>query len=1044
MDPAACVTGAFRSWGRTGKSNDSLRPGWETITRSPLRSILILLCLFLFPSLSAAASFPAKRVLILYSFDSEEGLYTGFDHVLRSELRTHIPEHVEIYTEYLDLFRFPGPEHAKDLVKLLGIRFAGNPPDLVVPVSYPAVDFLLKDGKGLFPKTPIVTSISTRLMSDLKREIAETGVEQRITGVASTDEPARTLDLALRLQPDTRQIAVITGSSPGEKQWMEELKGYFAPYRDRVELQYFSGQPMSDLLRQLGELPPHSIVLTSVFFEDGSGQFFLPEEAEDLIAHASHVPVYGLYTTFIGHGVLGGHMSNPDKLGTLIGQMAIRVLQGEPAGNIPMVIDNSGRDMVDCRELRLWGISEKNVPAGTTELFREPSVWERYRYYIIGAAALVALETLLIIALVFAHAKRKRAERAVSKEKALLNGVIAAIPGLFFLRNETGKNILWNKNVEAFLRYPPGNASALENVSEGDRAVVSQAIRRVFMEGSANVEAEILTRERETVPYYFNGIRVVLEDKPYVAAVGVDISDRKQAEEAIRRSEAEMRSLIENAPYGIGRVSVKEDRFLSANPALVRMLGYGSEAEVLGLVLSRDLHLETEKGGFRAQLTRADFFRGIEFEWKRRDGKPIHVLASGRRIARSSAEGDILELMLEDVTAKRALEEQLLHTQKMEALGQLAGSVAHDFNNLLAVIMGYGELLAKSSASDATARTRIDTIRNAADRGASLTAQLLAFSRRQLMQPKVLDLNSIILESERMLQLLVGKNIERRLLLDPKLGRIKADPGQMIQVIMNLAVNARDAMPHGGTLTMQTSCTSFEHDAKIQAASLPAGRYVVLTVSDSGVGMDGDTLKRIFEPFFTTKPAGKGTGLGLATAYSIVKQSCGFIFAESKPGHGATFKIYLPRVEEAPETISTAPVVTKAHATETVLLVEDEPAFRELLRDSLETTGFKVLEAENGSEALRLAEQYGFPIHLLITDVIMPQMTGPALASCLMQARPEMLVLYVSGYTGDKLDGIAGPDQEMALLQKPFTMAEFIAKIQQVLQLDAVSVPPTA
>lgn len=1004
-----------------------------------LRSAVMVLTALLLsgyaPADSSASRAP-KRVLILYSFDNEEGIYAGFDRALRSELRSGLPDRVEFYTEYLDLVRFPAPGHAKDLVKLLQLKFSDHRPDLVVPVSYAAFNFLLGEGKGLFPGTPIVALFNARRLDDLKHAMASGNVGHDITGVASTDEPARTLDLALRLQPDTQHVAIVVDASPAVQYWQEELKRDFLPYQQRVDITYLTALPMDDLLRQVSALPAHTVLLSTFYFEDGKGQFFAPEEALDLITHSASVPVYGIYSTYIGHGVLGGHMTNPEKLGTLIGGQAVRVLRGESALSIPIVVDNSAQDMVDWRELQRWKVSERQLPAGTIELFHEPSVWERYRNYILAVAALCVLEAMLIAAMIFSQQKRRRAEKALLQEKTLSDAVIGAIPGLFFLQDETGKNMRWNKNAETLVRYAPSEAPPLRNVAEEYRHAAEKAEQEIFTTGFAEGELEMLAKDGQRIPYYYSGVRVELNGKPYVAVVGVDITRPRLAEQALRVSESELRSFVDHAPYGIGRTSVKEDRFLNANPALVKMLGYQSEAEVLALRISQDLYVEGDSRGFRAQPTRAEYFSGVEFHWKRKDGRPLTVRASGRRLP-GKEQGDILEIIVEDVSARRVLEEQLRQAQKMEALGQLAGSVAHDFNNLVAVIIGYSELLSTAAGTDGLSRTRVEIIKNAGERAASLTAQLLAFSRRSVMQPKVVNLNSLVTETDKMLHRLMGEDVEHRLALDPNLGRTRVDPGQMVQVIMNLAVNARDAMPRGGRITIETASVVLEEDSVVQDVSLPPGRYVTLSVSDTGTGMDAQTKARLFEPFFTTKPVGKGTGLGLATVYGIVKQSGGFVFAESEPSAGTTFKVYLPQVEQPAEAApaQTSPAEVDRPSRETILLVEDEAAFRDLLREGLHAKGYEVLVGENGVDALRAAEQHQGEIHLLVTDVIMPQMSGPELAQRLKEVRPEIQVLYMSGYTDDKLAELSEPDNELALIQKPFYITELAKKIRELLDL---------
>lgn len=980
---------------------------------------------------------PPKRVLLLYSFDNEEGIYTGFDHALRSELRSGLRDRVEFYTEYLDLVRLPGAAHAASLVKLLQLKFAGQNPDLIVPVSYSALQFLLGEGKELFPGTPVVALFNATRLEELKQRIATGTVGRGITGVASTDEPVRTVDLALRLQPDTKQVAVVVGSSPVDQYWAYQLQQDFAAYRGRVEFTYVTRLTMDETLKRVAELPPHTVILSTYFFEDGSGEFFLQEEALDLIAHAANVPVYAIYSSYLGHGVVGGRMTNPENLGRRIAKKAARVLSGENAGGIPIELDNSAQDTVDWRQLQRWHISEKGLPPGTIELFREPSAWERYRSVIVAVIALCILQTILVLALWFSIDRRRRAEKALLHEKILADAVIESLPGIFLLQDRAGKNLRWNKNAELAARYGPQVEGALGNVADGDKVAVQRAKDEVFERGASQIEAEMLLPNGGTAPYFFTGVRVELEGTPYLAAVGIDLTQTKQAEEAVRRSEAELRSFVENAPYGIGTIGVRQDRFLHANPALVKLLAYQSEAEVLALTVSRDLYSDGDGTGFRAQPTRADFFNAVEFTWKRKDGKPVMVRASGRRLSSAGGGGDVIEIIAEDVTARKLLEEQLRHTQKMEALGQLAGSVAHDFNNLLGVIIGYSELLSSDLGSAGPVGTRLETIKKAGVRAASLTSQLLAFSRRQVLEPRVVNLNSLVAETQKMLQRLMGEDVEQKIILDPGLGKTKADPGQMVQVIMNLAVNARDAMPTGGKLTLETSKVNFEEGTAFYGVAVPPGRYVMLSVTDTGTGMDADTRERLFEPFFTTKAEGKGTGLGLATVYGIVKQSGGFVFADSELGKGTVFRVYLPQVdqplEDAHRQREKLPALPAGSATTTIMVVEDERAFRDLLHDGLQSRGYQVLVASNGVEAVRIAEEHAGPIRLLITDVIMPQMSGPELAKCLTEVRGNLDVLYMSGYTDDRLGAMAGTNGELIWIQKPFYLDDLMRKIQEIL-----------
>lgn len=371
----------------------------------------------------------------------------------------------------------------------------------------------------------------------------------------------------------------------------------------------------------------------------------------------------------------------------------------------------------------------------------------------------------------------------------------------------------------------------------------------------------------------------------------------------------------------------------------------------------------------------------------------------------------------------------------MESIGRLAGGIAHDFNNLLTVILGRSELLLRRLPANDENRRDIELIQNTAERAAMLTRQLLQFSRQQVLQPKVLDLNAIVSEVEKLLHRLIGEHIEVMLRLSPKLSLVKADPGQLQQVMMNLAVNARDAMPNGGKLIIETQDVELDEEYARKHAGVIPGIHVMLAVSDNGVGMDDETSARIFEPFFTTKEQGKGTGLGLSTVYGIIKQSGGNIWVYSEPGRGTTFKIYLPRASELSPAEKTSSFSLRAvqQGNETILLVEDEPGVRELVAEILSAIGYTVLSASNGDEAIEMSQRHNGTIHLLITDVIMPEMSGRELANRISAVRPDTRVLYITGYTSDAILHHGVLDEKIALLEKPFTPASIARKVREVL-----------
>jgi len=434
-----------------------------------------------------------------------------------------------------------------------------------------------------------------------------------------------------------------------------------------------------------------------------------------------------------------------------------------------------------------------------------------------------------------------------------------------------------------------------------------------------------------------------------------------------------------------------------------------------------------------------EFVREYRVVWP--DGSVHWIWAKGRADFDPTGRATRVTGVITDITERKHLEEQLRQAQKMEAVGRLAGGVAHDFNNALGVITGYGELLQSGLAPEDTRHRYAEEIGKAARRAASFTRQLLAFSRRQTIQPVVLDLNSVVADTDKMLRRLIGEDIDLTIIRDSKLKSVKADRGQIEQVLMNLAVNARDAMPQGGKLIIQTANTHLDECYLRQHPYAKVGPYVMLSVSDTGCGMDKETQAHIFEPFFTTKGPGEGTGLGLSTVYGIVKQSDGSISAYSEPGVGTTFRIYLPQIDAPAETTAVERTPQPLPSgSETILLVEDEDSLRGLARGCLSNRGYTILEAHDGASALQVARQHIGPIHLLLTDVIMPGMSGPELARTLIPSRSEMKLLYMSGYTQDLVTQHGVLDASTALIEKPFGIEALLKRVREVLGPAATSI----
>ena len=654
----------------------------------------------------------------------------------------------------------------------------------------------------------------------------------------------------------------------------------------------------------------------------------------------------------------------------------------------------------------------------------------------------------------------RRATAALKDAERRYRQLVEQVPAISYIAEpgESGRFHYISPQVEYILGFTPqewmANDRSWVNVLHPEDVAKTIAAEHRREGELYRVEYRALARDGRVVWLRDDAVfvRDVETGKLLMRGLLLDITERKSAEEALRESEERYRAFVEQSSEGIFRMEydppvpchlpasqqlelgLKHGYLAECNDALARMYGRESAREMIGKPLSEFLVLHDP-------VTQEFMENYIRSGYRITDQESREVDEQGqKKILRNTMMGTVIDGqwvrtwgISRDVTARMHLEEQLRNAQQLEAIGRLAGGVAHDFNNILSIIMGHGELLLAAVGKDEHARNGLEQIRRAADRAASLTQQLLAFSRKQVLQPKVLDLNEAVADVQKMLSRVIGEDIELIARLHPSLVPVKADPGQVEQVLMNLAINARDAMPHGGKLTMETSNLEVSEELAPDLDLIP-GRYVMLRVMDSGHGMDAGTLPHIFEPFFTTKPMGKGTGLGLATVYGIVKQSGGSIQVESEAGRGTTFRIYLPAAEgvlrKRQETRTSEEV---AGGSETILLAEDEADLRELARIFLEGYGYRVLEAPSAEQAIRTADKFAGPIDLLLTDVIMPGMSGAQLAENILSKRPRTRIVYMTGYTDDMVVQHKVLEPGVNLLQKPFNRTDLALKVRSTL-----------
>jgi two-component system NtrC family sensor kinase len=517
-----------------------------------------------------------------------------------------------------------------------------------------------------------------------------------------------------------------------------------------------------------------------------------------------------------------------------------------------------------------------------------------------------------------------------------------------------------------------------------------------------------------------------------------DITERREAERALRHSESKYRSLVEHATYGIYR-STPEGHFVSVNPALVEMLGYGSEEELLEAKLADEIYEDRgERAGLVAQYERAESIDAVDLRWRRRDGEPITVRVSGRPLHDEEGELVAFEMIAEDVTERRRLEEQLRQSQKMEAVGQLTGGIAHDFNNELSVILLNAELMARALESgEAVDGDDLEAIHEAAKRASRITRQLLGFSRQAELRMEATDLSQVVGGMSSMIRTVVPEMIDVRISADPSVSMVRVDAGVVEQILLNLVTNARDAMPTGGDLVIEVGEQEVEEAQAELYADVSPGRYVFITVSDTGIGMDRNVQARLFEPFFTTKPSGEGTGLGMAMVYGLTEQQDGYVHVYSEPGHGTTVRLGFPAcVEAGPDGAAPEKHRELQGGSETILLVEDEPAVRGTARRVLERAGYHVVAAADGEEGLSLYRASPERFDLVLSDLVMPKMGGLQLYEALQEEWESVPFLLASGYAGREPEEGAPLDKSIPFVQKPWRLADLLERVRQVIDGD--------
>jgi two-component system, cell cycle sensor histidine kinase and response regulator CckA len=631
---------------------------------------------------------------------------------------------------------------------------------------------------------------------------------------------------------------------------------------------------------------------------------------------------------------------------------------------------------------------------------------------------------------------RKHAEELIRESEKRFRALIEnSADGIALMRSDGSFEYVSpsNERIAGYTTEDLFRTHFYDFIHPDDLEALMDVWKRTLESRNESIFAQCRYKHKDGTWHWLEFVNKNLLHEPSIQAIVSnyrDITARKKAEEALRDSEEKYRALFEESRDVVFISEASGRRFIDINQAGVELFGYESKEELLQVNIANDLFVNAaDRVVLESLMKEHGYVKDFQQQLKKKNGDRVIILETSTAVRNENGEIVIYRGIMRDVTKVKQLQEQLMQAQKMETVGQLAGGVAHDFNNILMAIMGYCELIKMKLPSNEDSLQHVDETIRAAERGASLTKQLLAFSRKQVLKPRSISLNETLLGMRNLLKRLIGEDVDLDMHLEPELGAVKVDPSQIEQVIMNLAVNARHAMPEGGKLTISTSSVELDENFVRTHFGSRGGPFVRLQITDSGHGMDKQTMSHMFEPFFTTKEKGKGTGLGLSTVYGIIKQSGGHITVDSAPGMGASFRIYLPRIDEA--ITEAPPIKPSVFSTDhTILLVDDEENVRKATVSTLQLKGFRVLEARDGKEAIGIFQNFEGVIELLITDIVMPQMSGRELASQILLERPEVKVLFMSGYSGETVirEDLLRPGT--AFVQKPATMDVLLRKIQ--------------
>jgi len=1017
----------------------------------------LIFLLFLFTSISSA-SVTKKKILILYSLQPRMPAFEVLDQNFRN-LQLNQDTHVEYFTEYLEQNRFRDEKSVKKQADLINHKYKINKPDIVIAVMSPALDFIQKYCKTTFNNIPIVYALIDKKVDPKNMEIKATGVNLHI-------DLLKTLKAALSVQPETRDVYVVVGTSALGRSWEAQAKEKFQQLSGQINFHYLSDLSMVEVLHKVSKLPPQAIVLYLLIMKDASGKSFVPRDALDIISRSSSVPVYGLWSTYVGHGIIGGYLCSSDVLGKNVNKMIIRILNGESLDKIHPISLGPSINMFDWRQMKRFGVSEKRIPDENIILFKAQTGWDKYKIYIICLFLFLSIESLLVFILIMSIKKRKIAESELTEtnkillaeikqrkktevvlkesEKSLKASQRIAHLGNWRLDLSTNK-VVWTKELyemygfDPTLPVPP-YTKHMKLFTPESWERLSASLARTSETGIAyELELETVREDGSKGWMWVRGEAEKDSEGKIIGLWGVaqDITERKRNEGKLSLQS----EIITRMSEGVSLVG-EDGLLIYTNPGFEKMFGYDS-GEMIGLHVSiANAPIEKHPEETAKEIVNSLNDEGIwfgEIQNIKKDGTTFWSAASATVIehlkhgkAFVSVHTDISELK-QMKNEKKNLEVKLQQAQKMESIGTLAGGIAHDFNNIIGIILGNTELALEDVPEWNPAHESLEEVKTASLRAANIVRQLLNFSRKTDQKLQPIEIAITIQDALKFLRSTIPTTIDIEQDIQVINEIILADPTQINQIMMNLCINASHAMEEtGGTLKVIVEKVIWDNISAKTYPELSPGEHIMIQVSDTGIGINPDIIDRIFDPYFTTKEVGKGSGLGLAVVHGIVKNHNGTIKVDSNPGKGSTFNILFPLATEKPmaETKTSGEFLK---GSETILFVDDEISIVKMVQRMIQRLGYKVEIATTPQDALDRFCLDPDHFNLVISDMTMPQMTGVKLSEKLMEIRPDMPIIICTGHSSLIDEEKATQLGLAAYVMKPINMLEISQTIRKVL-----------